>query len=125
MTVACACLGEGHADSMLRSQNDHGTRFDRLPGRQLEIVFSEQRAQDHKNLQHRVVAADAASRAGSEGQISKGSVLLLIGLAETLRIETLRVLPVPWRMMGAVNIDNHCRSPRNVEVACAVVRDSH
>ena len=38
--LACACLGESHADSVLRSQDDHRACFDRLARCQPEIVFS-------------------------------------------------------------------------------------
>ncbi len=60
------CLGKVHADSVLRSEDDHRARFDRLARSQLKIVFSEQLAQDHEDLEHRVVIADADPRAASK-----------------------------------------------------------
>ena len=72
--VACYGLGEGHADSVLGSQDDHRARFDRLAWRQLKIVSSEQNAQNHEDLQHRVVTADTAPRSASEWQIGEGRV---------------------------------------------------
>ena len=107
-----SCLGEGHADSVLRPQDDHRACFDRLARSQLEIVFSEQNAQNHEDLQHGVVAADTAPRPGSEGQIGEGRVKLLIRFGEALRVETLRVLPVLRRMVRAVNEHNDRRPSR-------------
>lgn len=87
--VACYGLGEGHADSVFGSQDDHRARFDRLVGRQLKIIFSEQNAQNHEDLHHRVVTADTAPRSGSKGQKCEGPVQLLVRFGEALRIETL------------------------------------
>src|SRR5580704_13031612 len=59
-------VGEHHSDSVLRPQDDHGASLDVLARSQLKIVLSEQIAQDHQDLQHRVISADAAARPGSE-----------------------------------------------------------
>ena len=65
-------VGEGHADAVFRAQDDHGAGLDGLAGGQLEVVFAEEPAQDHEDLQHGVVAADAAARAAAEGQVGEG-----------------------------------------------------
>src|ERR1700688_5262664 len=87
------CLGELHADSVFRPQDDHRASFDHLARSQLKIVRSEQIAQNHEDLQHRVISTDTASRSGSEGKEGEGCAQLLVCFGETLRIEILRILP--------------------------------
>src|SRR4029077_18783766 len=113
--------GEGHADSVLWSQDDHRARFDRLARSQMEIVFSEQNAQNHEDLQHGVVAANTAPRPSSEGQIGEGFVKLLMRFRTALRLETLRVLPVLRRMVRTVNEHNDRRPSGDVEIPGTVV----
>src|ERR1700751_2972662 len=84
-------ISERHADSVLRSQNDHRTSFDHLARGQLKIVFSERMAQNHEDLQHRVISTDTASRSGPEGKEGEGRAQLLVRFGETLRIEILRI----------------------------------
>jgi hypothetical protein len=43
-------IGECHADPVLWPQDDHRASFDHLIRRQLKIIFSEQIAQNHKDL---------------------------------------------------------------------------
>src|ERR1700722_5341182 len=117
--------GEGHADSVLRSQDDHWARFDRLVRNQLKIVRSEQSAQNHEYLQHRVVTADTATRSASEGQMSEGRVQRRVRFGETLRVETLRARPVARRMVRTVYVHNDRRSSGDFEISYAVVGDSH
>ena len=119
--IACDCLGEGDADSVLRSQDDHWARFDRLARNHLEIVFSEQNAQNHEDLQHGVITADTAPRPSSEGQMGEGRVKLLIRFAEALRVEGLRVPPVLGSMVHAVNEHYDRRPAGDGEIPCMVV----
>src|SRR5580692_5255016 len=79
--------GEGHADSVLRPEYDHRASFDCLPRNQLEVIATEHVAQDHEDLEHRVVATDAASRPAAERKIGEGLAELLIRLEETIWIE--------------------------------------
>src|SRR5271170_1020611 len=123
MTVACDCLGEDHANSVLRSQDDHRARFDRLAWNYLKIVSSEQIAQNHEDLQHRILIADTDPRSASEGQIGEGRAQLLVRLGETLGVERLRILPVARCMVRAINIDNDRRSSGYVDALYVVVRD--
>ncbi len=58
-------ISERHADSLLRPQNDHRTSFDQLARSQLKIVLSEQIAQNHEDLQHRVIDRARLRRARS------------------------------------------------------------
>src|ERR1700691_1769664 len=108
---------------MFRSQDDHRPRFDRLAWSQLKIVFSEQIAQNHEDLQHRVIAPDTASRSAPEGQISEGRVHLLVRFGEALGVEDFGALPVAWRMVRAVHVDNDRRSPGYGDIPYAVVGD--
>src|ERR1700688_5274786 len=101
---------------MLRSQDDHWARFDRLARNQLEIVSSEENAQDHEDLQHGIIAADAAPWSASEGQIGEGCPQLVVRFGETLRVETLRTLPVARCVVRAIHIDDDRRSARYVDV---------
>src|SRR5271166_3954607 len=121
---AC-CFGEGHADSVFWAEDHHGAGCDGLAGNQAEVVFSEQNTQDHEDLQHGVVAADAASRAGAEGQMSEGRVKLFVRFGEAFRGETLRVLPILRRMVYAVNEHDDRRAAGYGDIACAVIRESH
>src|SRR5580658_8593632 len=118
-------IRERHADSVLRPQNDHGTSFDRLTRSQLEIIFSEQIAQNHKDLQHRIISTDAAARPAPEGKEGEGRAQFVVRFGETLGIEILRILPVARSMMRTVHIHNEGRSTGYGEVAYAIVRDSH
>ena len=111
MAIACSCLSEGHADSVLRSKDHHRARFNRLAGGQLKVIFPEQIAQNHEDLQHRVVAADASPRSAPKGEMGEGRVLRLVRFGEARWVETLRVLPVARRMVCAVNVHNNRRSP--------------
>src|SRR5207249_4078322 len=77
------------------------------------------------DLQHGIVAADTAPRPSPEGQMSEGRVTLLIHFGEPFVIEILRVLPVLRRMVRAVDEHNDRRSPGYIEIACAVIRESH
>src|SRR5580692_8039475 len=116
---------ERHADSVLRAQNNHRTSFDHLARSQLKIVFSEQIAQNHEDLQHRVISADTASGPGTEGKEGAGRAQFVVCFGETLRIEILRILPVTRSMVRTVHIHNDHRSAGYGDVAYAVVRDSH
>src|SRR3984893_4812692 len=118
-------IRERHADSVLRPQNDHRTSFDHLARSQLKIVFSEQIAQNHEDLQHRVISTDTASRSAPEGKEGEGRAQLLVRFGETLRIEILRILPVARSMVRTVHVHNDHRSAGYGDVAYAVVRDSH
>src|SRR5271165_6672808 len=97
-------ISEIHANSALRPQNDHRTSFDHLARSQLKIVFSEQVAQNHEDLQHRVISADTTSRSATEGKEGEGCAQLLVCFTETLRIEILRILPVARSMMRTIHI---------------------
>src|SRR5271156_5409634 len=99
-------ISERHADSVLRPQNDHRTSFDRLARSQLKIVLSEQIAQNHEDLQHRVISTDTAARSAPEGKKGKGRAQLLVRFGKTLGIEILRFLPVARRMVRTVHIHN-------------------
>src|SRR5580704_14876905 len=110
---------------MFRSQDHHGARFDTLARDQAEVVLSQQSIQNHEDLQHGVVSADAAARPSPEGQMGEGGVTLLVHFGESFLIETLRGLPVPRRMVRAVDEHNHRRASRYIDTACAVVRESH
>src|SRR5208282_752045 len=118
-------LCEHHTDSVFRPQDDHRTCFDHLARSQLKIVRSEQVAQNHEDLQHRVISADTASRSATEGKEREGCAQLLACFRETLRIEILWILPVARSMMRAIHIHNdHCPAGYG-DVAYAVVRHSH
>src|ERR1017187_2253218 len=119
------CLGEHHADSVFRPQDDHGASFDHLTRSQLKIVRSEQIAQNHEDLQHRVISTDTASRSATEGKEGEGCAQLLVCFGETLRIEILRILPVARSMMRTIHIHNDHRSARYGDVAYTVVCNSH
>src|SRR5271165_5117047 len=123
MTVACDGLGEDHAYSVLGAQSHHWASFDHLARRQVKIIFSKQRTENHEDLQHRVVAAYAASRPGSKRKISKRRMQFLVRPAKALRVELLGVLPVATRMVRAISEDNDRRSPRYGEIIEAIVRD--
>ena len=99
-------ISERHADSVLRPQNDHRTSFDHLTRSQPKVVFSEQIAQNHEYLQHRVISTDTASRSGPEGEEGERCAQLLVRFGETLRIEILRILPVARCMVRTVHIHN-------------------
>src|SRR6202789_1634349 len=118
-------IGERHTDPVLRPQNDHRTSFDCLTWSQLKIVFSEQVAQDHKDLQHRVISTDATSRSSSEGKEGEGRAQLVVRFGETLGIEIFRILPVARSMVRTVHIYNDRRTAGNGQVAYAVVRHRH
>jgi hypothetical protein len=118
-------IRERHADSVLRPQNDHRTSFDQLARSQLKIVFSEQIAQNHEDLQHRVISTDTASGSAPERKEGEGRAQLIVRFGETLRIEIFRILPVARSMVRTVHIHNDGRSAGYGEVAYAVVRDSH
>src|ERR1700675_4086672 len=118
-------ISERHADSVLRPQNDHRTSFDHLARSQLKIVFSEQIAQNHEDLQHRVISTDTASRSAPEGKEGEGRAQLVARFGETRRIEILRILPVARGIVRTVHINNDHRSAGYGDVAYAVVRDSH
>src|SRR6202162_5758546 len=119
------CLGEHHADSVFRPQDDHRASFDHLARSQLKIVRSEQIAQNHEDLQHRVISADTASRSAAEGKEGEGCAQLLVCFGKTLRIEILRILPVARSMMRAIHIHNDHRSAGYGDVAYTVVCNSH
>ena len=118
-------ISEGHADPVLRPQDNHRASFDHLARSQLKIVFSEQIAQNHKDLQHRVISADTAPRSGSKGKEGERCAQLLVFFGETLRIEVLRILPVARSMVRTVHIDNDHRSAGYGDVAYTVVCNSH
>src|SRR5579863_2881604 len=118
-------LSEGHADSVLRAQDHHGAGFDGLARNQAEIVFSDQHAKNHEDLQHSVVSADTTPRPGPERQMTEGRVELLLRLGEAFVVENLRVRPVPRRMLHAVDKHHDGRAPRDVDISSAVVRQSH
>ena len=122
--VACDCLGEGHADSVLRSQDDHRARFDRLARSELKIVSSEQIAQNHEDLQHRVLVADTDARPASEGQIGEGRALLVAPFNETLGVEAIRTLPVARCVVRPIDVDDDRRSSGYVDVPCPIIRYS-
>src|SRR5271163_4276776 len=111
-----AGVSERHADSVLRPQNDHRTSFDHLARSQLKIIFSEQIAQNHEDLQHRVVSTDTTSRSGPEGKEGERRAQLLVRFGETLRIEIFRILPVARSMVRTVYIHNDGRSAGYGEV---------
>src|SRR5580693_437581 len=119
------CRGEHHADSVFRPQDHHRASFDHLIRRQLEIVRSEQIAQNHEDLQHRVISTDTASRSATEGKEGEGCAQLLVCFGKTLRIEILRILPVARGMMRTIHIHNDHRSPGYGDVAYTVVCHSH
>src|SRR5580658_9187256 len=98
--------GKAHADSVLRPKDDHRASFDRLSWCQLEIIPSEKVAQNHEHLQHRVVAANAASWPAAEWQIGKGREQFFVSFDETTCVEIFRVLPVARSMVRAVNVDD-------------------
>ena len=118
-------IGEGHSDSMFGPENDHGAGFDGLAWRQFEIIFPEQNAQNHEDLHHCVVAADAAPRAGAKGQIGEGWLQFFIRFGETLGVKALWILPVLWRVMRTVNENNDRRSAGYSDIADAVVGNCH
>ena len=64
---------------------------DRPVVRGLRLLFSERMAQNHEDLQHRVISTDTASRSGPEGKEGEGRAQLLVRFGETLRIEILRI----------------------------------
>src|SRR5580704_8044432 len=103
-------ISERHSDPVLRPQNYHRTSFDQLARSQLEIVFSEQIAQNHEDLQHRVISTDTTSRSAAERKESEGRAQLVVRFGETLRIESLRILPVARSMVRTVHIHNYRRS---------------
>src|ERR1700685_4133709 len=119
------CRGEHHADSVFRPQDDHRASFDHLTRSQLKIVASEQIAQNHEDLKHRVISTDTASRSGTEGKEGEGCAQPLVCSGETLRIEILRILPVARGMMRTIHIHNDHRSLGYGDVAYTVVCDSH
>src|ERR1700691_5453187 len=119
------CRGEHHADSVFRTQDDHRASLDPLARSQLKIVRSEQIAQNHEDLQHRVISTDTAPRSATEGKEGEGCAQLLVCFGETLRIEILRILPVARSMMRTIHIHNDHRSSGYGDVAYAVVCDSH
>src|ERR1700733_12108148 len=119
------CLGEHHADSVFRTQDDHRASLDPLARSQLKIVRSAQIAQNHEDLQHRVISNDTAPRSATEGKEGEGCAQLLVGFGETLGIEILRILPVARGMMRTIHIHNDHRSPGYGEVAYTVLSDSH
>src|SRR5580700_8225570 len=100
------CLGEHHADSVFRPQDDHRASFDHLARSQLKIVRSEQIAQNHEDLQYRIISADTTSRSATEGKEGEGCAQLLVFFGETLRIEVLGILPVARSMVRTVHIHN-------------------
>src|ERR1700733_158854 len=122
---SCDGIGERHADSLFRPQDDHRASFDTLAWSQLKIVFSEQITQNHEDLQHRVISADTASRAAPERKVGEGCAQLLVWFGETLCIEVLGILPVARSMVRTVHIHDDHRSAGYDDVAYAVVRYSH
>src|SRR6185437_15908289 len=94
-------IGEAHADSVLRAQDDHRASFDRLSWGQLEVITTQHVAQDHEDLQHRVVATDASSRPGPERKIDERLAQFLIYFEETIRIKIFGVVPVATCMVCA------------------------
>src|SRR6202789_4593397 len=109
---------------MFRPQDHHRTSFNRLARSQLKIVFSEQMAQDHEDLQHRVISTDTAAGAGTEGKEGAGRAELVVRSGEALRIEIFGILPVAQSVMRTVHMHSYGRGGGNNKCAYAVVRDS-
>src|ERR1700691_3021245 len=118
-------IGECHTNPVLRSQDDHRASFNGLPRSQLKIVLSEQIAQNHKDLQHRVISADTASRSGSEGKEGEGCAQLVVFFGKTLRVEVLRILPVARSMVRTIHVYDDHRSARYRDVAYTVICNCH
>src|ERR1700733_16219612 len=91
----------------------------------MKVVSSEQIAQNHEDLQHCIVATDAAPRSASERQISKGLAQFFVRFGETFRFEIFGTLPVALRMVRPIHIHNDRRSPGYVDLPSTVVCDSH
>ena len=106
---------------MLGAQYDHGAGFDLLAGGQLEVVLAEQRAEDHEDLQHRVVAADAAARSAAERNVGERRMLSFVLLGEALGVEGLGVVPVARGVVRAVDVDDDHGAGGDDGVAYAVV----
>jgi hypothetical protein len=118
-------IGERHADSVFRPEDDHRACFDHLAWSQLKVVLSEQIAQNHEDLQCRVISADTASRSATERKKGEGCAQLFVCFGETLGIEILRILPVARSMMRTIHVHNDHRSAGYGDVAYAVICDSH
>ena len=125
MRIEYRCRGETHADSVARPQDDERLRFDLLAWGQMEIVVSKQLTENHQDLQHGIVAADAAARAASEGEISEGRVELLVRFGETLRVEVVGIFPVAWGVVRSVDVDDDRRTAGDRDIPDGVVGDSH
>ncbi len=125
MTVACNGWSEGHADSIFGPQDHHGACLNILSGREFEIVFLEQYVENHEDLQHCEVAADAAARSATEWNMRERSLCGLVGFGETLRVEPLGVWPVLRGMMRAVDVDDDHGALRNGESTDIIFGDSH
>ena len=82
-------VGEGHLDAVLGAEDDHGAGLNGLAWGQFEVVLAEERAEDHEDLEHGVVAADAAARASAEGDVGEGRLLRCVGFGEALGVEEL------------------------------------
>ena len=82
-------------------------------------------AQNHEDMQHCVISTDTASRSAPEGKEGEGRAQLVVRFGETLCIEILRILPVARSMVRTVHIYNDRRTAGYIEVAYAVVRNSH
>lgn len=116
-------VGEGHADAVFGAEDDHGAGFDFLAGGQFQVVFAEEGAEDHEDLEHGVVAADAAARASAKGDVGEGRVCGLVGLAEALGVEGFGVGPVTRGMVRSVDVDDDGAAGGDDGVAYAVVGD--
>ena len=110
-------------DTVFRSQDDHGASLDGLAGRQFEVVPAKNFAQDHQDLEHRIVQADAATGAATEGEVGEGRAQLVIAFDESVDVKLFRIRPMRRCMMRAVDVDNHRRSCGYDSVADAVVCD--
>src|SRR6202000_2260410 len=80
---------------------------------------------DHENLQHRVVATDAAARTAPEREIGEGLAELVVWFEETIWIEVFRAVPVAWRVVRSIDMRDDRRTGGDSDVAYSVVSDCH
>ena len=69
--------------------------------------------------------ADTNPRSASEGQVGEGRAQLLAPFDEASGIEALWILPVAWRVVRTIDVDDDSRSCGNSDVPDAVVRNGH
>lgn len=95
------------------------------PRGQLEIVVAKHLAEDHQDLEHGVVTADATPGGTPEGEVGEGRLEFLVRFGKALRVEAVGIFPVARGVVGSVDADDDGRAAGDRDVADDVVGYCH